>query len=213
MFKKLIMWWLVVAVLLPTGNLVAEEIVDHVMTRDPKSDTGCETPIETNTFLRVDDRVYSWLAAKDIIEGDVVKWEWYDPDSTLFEEGTYTATFSGNGCAWYWIPIKDDLPADMPGDWHVDVFYNDIFKFTENFTIRSLCPVSQIYGDASAKTELVRKFRDKILKTTPEGRDIITLYYQWGPVIVKAMKVDEDFKQEIKEMIDEILPMLRKTVN
>lgn len=210
MYKKLLLYCLVVAVWLPSGNLAAEEIINHLMTRDPKDNTGCETPIPSDTFLTTDERVYSWLAIEDIIEGDVVKWEWYDPDSTLYHEGTYTASFTGNGCTWAWIVIKDDLPADMPGDWHVDVFYNDTFQFTDNFTIRSSCPARQIYGNNSETTQRLRQFRDKILSTTPDGREMIRLYYKWSPVIVKAMEEDEEFKEEVKEWMDGAMPLIKK---
>ena len=56
--------------------------------------------------------------------------------------------------------------------------------------------------------ELLRYVRDDIFTQTPEGRELITLYYQWSPVIVKAMEGDEEFKEEIKEMIDGILPLI-----
>ncbi len=48
-----------------------------------------------------------------------------------------------------------------------------------------------------------------MLKRTPEGRDIIRLYYEWSPAIVKAMEEDEGFKAELKEMMDGILPIIR----
>jgi len=55
----------------------------------------------------------------------------------------------------------------------------------------------------------LRHFRDKVLSQTPEGQDLIRLYYELSPGIVKAMEEDESFKQEVKEMIDGILPLLR----
>jgi hypothetical protein len=36
--------------------------------------------------------------------------------------------------------------------------------------------------------------------------------YQWSPVIVKAMEKDEEFKEEIKEIIDGVLELLGKEV-
>ena len=48
-----------------------------------------------------------------------------------------------------------------------------------------------------------------MLSQTPEGQDLIRLYYELSPGIVKAMEEDESFKQEVKEMIDGILPLLR----
>jgi len=43
----------------------------------------------------------------------------------------------------------------------------------------------------------------------PVGQEIIKLYYQWSPVIVRAMEEDEEFKAEVKEMIDGVLPLIR----
>jgi len=41
-----------------------------------------------------------------------------------------------------------------------------------------------------------------------EGQEIIRLYYQLSPTIVKAMEEDEGFKEEAKEMIDGVLEMI-----
>ena len=38
------------------------------------------------------------------------------------------------------------------------------------------------------------------------------IYYQWSPVIVKAMEEDEEFREEVKEMIDGILSLIREEV-
>ena len=43
---------------------------------------------------------------------------------------------------------------------------------------------------------------------TPEGREIIKLHYQLSPVIVTAMEKDEEFKEEMKEMIDGVLGLV-----
>ena len=48
-------------------------------------------------------------------------------------------------------------------------------------------------------------FRDTVLSQTPEGRELIKLFYFWSPFIVKAMEEDEAFKEEIKGMIDAML--------
>ena len=70
----------------------------------------------------------------------------------------------------------------------------------------------QIYGENSEEVQVLRNFRDDVLSQTPEGREIIKLYYEWGPIIVKAMGEDEEFKEEMKEMIDKILPMIEEAV-
>ena len=102
----------------------------------------------------------------------------------------------------------------MPGVGSMMFFLMTRDKFTEHFTIEeSSCAVRQIYGESSAKTQLLRSVRDNLLKTTPEGRELIKLYYQWSPVIVKAMEADEDFKEEVKETIELFLPMMREGKN
>jgi hypothetical protein len=72
-----------------------------------------------------------------------------------------------------------------------------------------LCLLEEIYGETSKRIEVLRKFRDDVLSQTASGREIIRLYYQWSPAIVKAMEDDEGFKEEVKEMVDVILPFIR----
>ncbi len=75
-------------------------------------------------------------------------------------------------------------------------------------TSASSCPSESIYGEHSEEAETLRCVRDNILSHTPEGKEIIKLYYQWGPVIVKAMEADEEFKEDVKGVVDEILGMV-----
>ena len=43
---------------------------------------------------------------------------------------------------------------------------------------------------------------------TSEGRELIKLYYQWSPGIVKAMAEDAMFKEELREIINGVLSIL-----
>lgn len=74
------------------------------------------------------------------------------------------------------------------------------------------CPIEDIYGKKSDETELLRYLRDNVLTKSLEGQEIIRLYYELSPFIVKAMQEDEKFKQLVKEMIDGILPLTRESV-
>jgi hypothetical protein len=74
------------------------------------------------------------------------------------------------------------------------------------------CPSQEIYGEGSLELTLLRAVRDNLLSQTPEGQELIKLYYQWSPVILKAMEEDEGFKQALKDMIDKVLPVISKTV-
>jgi len=74
------------------------------------------------------------------------------------------------------------------------------------------CPVIKIYGNQSNETILLRNLRDNVLSNTQEGQELIKLYYQWGPAIVQAMEKDKEFKKEVKEIIDSVLPMIEKVI-
>ena len=77
--------------------------------------------------------------------------------------------------------------------------------FPTTTTSAPSCPSESIYGEHSEKTERLRYFRDNVLTRFPEGQEIIRLYYEWSPAIVTAMEEDEEFRTEVKEMIDGIL--------
>jgi hypothetical protein len=49
---------------------------------------------------------------------------------------------------------------------------------------------------------MLRYFRDNMLSRTPEGRELIRLFYLWDPLLIRAIEEDEAFREEIKEMID-----------
>jgi hypothetical protein len=72
----------------------------------------------------------------------------------------------------------------------------------------SMCPVEKIYGQYSKEAGFLRYVRKNILSHTPEGGEIIKLYYEWSPAIVKEMEEDEKFKEYVKEMIDGVLKLI-----
>ena len=75
---------------------------------------------------------------------------------------------------------------------------------------RGTCTSIDLFGENSAETQLLRHFRDNFLDKFQEGKELIKLYYQWSPVIVRAMEEDEEFKEEVKELFEGILPMIRE---
>lgn len=77
-------------------------------------------------------------------------------------------------------------------------------------TTTTLCPSLGIYGEGSEEVRLLRYFRDGVLRITPEGQELIKLYYQWSPFIVQTMENDEKFKEWIKEMINSLLPIIER---
>ena len=72
------------------------------------------------------------------------------------------------------------------------------------------CPMTFVLGEDSNDLSTLRKFRDEVLGKTPTGQEIIRLYYALSPVIVGAMVEDSEFKEEVKEMIERFLPLIRR---
>ena len=73
-----------------------------------------------------------------------------------------------------------------------------------------ICPSEAIYGEYSKETELLRYMRDNVLSATPEGQELIKLYYEWSPFVVKLMGKNEEFKEEVKAIVDGILQLIKK---
>jgi hypothetical protein len=71
------------------------------------------------------------------------------------------------------------------------------------------CLIEQLYGKLAEETELLRYVRDNILTQTAEGRELIRLYYQWSRMLAETLQEDETFREEVKTIIDSILPLLK----
>ena len=79
---------------------------------------------------------------------------------------------------------------------------------TTTTTDGQLCPAEEIYGVNSKETALLGHFRDSVLSQTPEGRQIIELYYTWGPAIADALAQDKEFKREVKGIVEDFFPLI-----
>jgi hypothetical protein len=72
------------------------------------------------------------------------------------------------------------------------------------------CPSEEIYGVNAEETALIRKVRDDVLNQSDAGRAFIKLYYQMSPALLQAMTESKAFKQEVREILDLIVPVLRE---
>ncbi len=131
--------------------------------------------------------------------------------------GEFTFNSLPGGKDYSLIPYKDSLeefPYNylyefIPPYYKIEDLDDDLnieFKCVENM---STCLFSMLYGENSEAVEIARDFRDNVLSKSPEGQEIIKLYYQWSPIILNAMEEDGEFRQEIKEIIDGVLSLLR----
>jgi hypothetical protein len=104
----------------------------------------------------------------------------------------------------------DRTPADITIEEQQEIIIQSTVDFLKQFDPSSTtCTAEKIYGVYSEETKHLRFFRDNVLNKTQEGRELIRLYYKWSPAIVKAMGEDEELKEQMKELIDGILPVIR----
>jgi hypothetical protein len=106
-----------------------------------------------------------------------------------------------------YMPLSDSC---MSTGCHIDDDCNVVTTTTTG--PGTTCQTKEIYGEGSREVTLLRAVRDNLLSQTPEGQELIKLYYRWSSVIVKAMETDEEFKEEFKNLLDELLPMIEKAV-
>jgi len=117
-----------------------------------------------------------------------------------------TTTISSGGC-------PSDYPFDCGNGFccplsHPICGYGDDEGFCfslDTTTIPGDCPLADVLDNDDTTLDTLRTFRDTILNQTPEGQEIIRLYYELSPVIVNAMEADEKFKADVKYLIDELL--------
>jgi len=103
------------------------------------------------------------------------------------------------------MQIVSGIPIWVAGDTAADVMTTT----TTTTATEQPCISEELYGEHSEQTELLRTFRDGVLSKSEAGQELLKLYYQWSPAIVKAVEGDEEFKAQVKKMIDGVLPLIR----
>ncbi len=71
----------------------------------------------------------------------LVEWRWYSLEGSQYYTGSVDIPAPASGAywdiynVWYYIPIARSDAANLPGNWHVDVFLNGNKLLTEQFSI------------------------------------------------------------------------------
>jgi len=182
-----------------------------------------ELPLDGEILVVCHSGVRSNLAAEFLdskgflyifdMEGGMAAWEW-DTVSCVDSDNDGVNDDLDN-CPNEYNPNQEDADEDGTGDACEDASATTSTTTTPTTTTNlttttttaeeDVCPIEQIYGENSEETATLRYFRNNVLSITPEGQEIISLYYQWSPLIVKTMEKDEVFKRELKALIDGIL--------
>ena len=174
------------------------------------------------------DDTYKWKDAlaycEDLLLGGFSDWRLPNPkelerlvDLESSSPAVDTTYFPNTNNALYWTGTTcsgcHKMKAFAIDFSDGELYYGNKFRndaYDENYVrcVRSPCSIEEIYGEDSEVVETLRSFRDNVMNKTPEGQEIIKLYYEWNPVIVKSIKEDKRFKEEIKAIIDKILLMI-----
>jgi len=93
---------------------------------------------ETNFFFPQDEKVVTWIRfSYDSAEKFKLYWEWITPEGKLYHRGEVEMEAGNyiNYRTWYWIKIRGNYTSQLPGEWKVRVYINDIFLAEKNFFI------------------------------------------------------------------------------
>jgi hypothetical protein len=178
------------------------EDCDELLDRCFIPSSPCLMNLEPETSEGVSGQKISFTVSK---EGDCEppSYEW-SVESTIGsscdESGNYKAgiNFDKANTKTDIVRVVDTGNADISAEATVTVF--------------SKCASEQIYGKNAPELYILRKFRDEVLNKTSEGRQLIKLYYLLSPAIVQAMERDEEFKEEIRQLINGALMMIKGNV-
>ena len=147
----------------------------------------------------------------DIIAGISVKLTGASSQTLRTDANGYYLFSNRTGGEYYTITPEHEGYEFEPQHYVIQSLTSDLtdMDFVSTRVETTPCPLEAMYGEDSEEVEVLRYVRDNLLNQTRQGREIIQLYYQWSPVIVRLMEEDEDFKADSKEMIDGILQIIR----
>ena len=144
MQKVIVVAFVAVVLIMFMGIVSAVTILDHSMCKDIDEDVN---PINLTTKFNTSDmKAVSWVKIKDMSVRDNVRCEWILPNASIFSAfpnlilAKRVVMIEGPSRCAFFLYIDNQPPANIPGNWHVNFYYNDEKKFTETFTISAPTP-------------------------------------------------------------------------
>ena len=188
------------------GTILHYDGIPSITTTTANPTTTTTVGVTTTVFpsaYTIDGMVEGAVRANVLIElVNGASQQTYTDDNGHYEFHNIAA-----GGHYFIVPQRKGYKFEPP-EHEIHNLMNDEFDMNFISSKSRICAAELIYGEHSAEAELLRVIRDTVLRRTPEGQEIIKLYYQWSPILVNAIKNDEEFKEEIKELTDGILQLI-----
>jgi len=125
-------------------------VTDHTMTGGPIPG-ACAKPTAKTSFAPTDAQALQWTLASGLATGDVVRWEWVQPNGSVYRQNQFALSNGGLVCFWDGLDIAGQAAASLPGTWQVRVFAKGAQILTETFSISGgvICPAITSFSPAS----------------------------------------------------------------
>ena len=130
----------------------------------------------------------------------------YNPADQRFLIAWYDRHAAGGDTPFSSAP--SDVKATLYGIPETNTSTTSIVPTTTTTANQTGCPIQTVYGEYAEEVKLLRDMRDNILDKTPEGKELIKLYYQLGPAVVMMMENNEGLKKTVKEMINGVMGLI-----
>lgn len=93
---------------------------------------------ETTSFTVWDEKVTCWIKINYFSSSEfVITWEWEDPSGNIYHTGSLDMEAGNyqNYRTWYEIGIRDRYAANLPGEWKIRIYFDDVVVAIKSFTI------------------------------------------------------------------------------
>lgn len=130
------------------------QLLDHAMASNV-DESSSEIITRTTAFSASDDKAYSWLSLGNIGTSKI-EWMWYSPDNNTYNMNSFDIPMPTSGDHWdnyrifSYIKIAGFNAANLPGDWHVDVYLDGQKLLTEQFTLGASGPGTSLPGPTAS---------------------------------------------------------------
>ncbi len=116
-------------------HIVSVEVPNRMTTKVVPEGAGCPVPSPTRTFTTSDEAVIVWFIVRGAKAGEAPRADFHDPS----ERRTTTFTWQplptdGNFCFRATYPLTS-AGASALGSWTIRVFWNNVFLFSQPYTI------------------------------------------------------------------------------